>query len=99
MEGRMWSSGRGSGSRSCRERDPERERRVRVNVVDFNAVAAAIAERSVREEAERRHHAAELEALQWQQAVAANEKAGEWHHIRVEQVAKYVDLCSSDEED
>ena len=29
MWGRMWSSGRGSGSRSGRERDPERERRVR----------------------------------------------------------------------
>ena len=29
MLGRMWSSGRGSGSRSGRERDPERERRVR----------------------------------------------------------------------
>ncbi|KAE8786999.1 CDPK-related protein kinase [Hordeum vulgare] len=28
MWGRMWSSGRGSGSRSGRERDPERERRV-----------------------------------------------------------------------
>ncbi|XBI81660.1 hypothetical protein VPH35_090516 [Triticum aestivum] len=29
MWGRMWSSGRGSGSRSGRKRDPERERRVR----------------------------------------------------------------------
>ncbi|KAE8811389.1 Jasmonate O-methyltransferase [Hordeum vulgare] len=36
-------------------------------VADFNAVAAAIAERSVHEEAERRRHAEELEALQWQQ--------------------------------
>ncbi|KAI4995301.1 hypothetical protein ZWY2020_035204 [Hordeum vulgare] len=72
-------------------------------VADFDAVAAAITERSVREEAERRRHAEELEALQWQQAVAvnvaANEKAEEWCHIRAEQTAKYVDLCSSGEED
>ncbi|KAE8788925.1 CDPK-related protein kinase [Hordeum vulgare] len=161
----MWSSGRGSGSRSGRERDPERERHVRVDdarkrdarrwtnrgmspsasfnrrkteeydrrsasffsarssyarsssssgagflpvkrewsedeeepeepapfafvpvkeepeepsllgrrgvvgpedyVADFDAVAAAITERSVREEAERRRHTEELEALQW----------------------------------
>ncbi|KAE8784593.1 ABC transporter B family member 25 [Hordeum vulgare] len=71
-------------------------------VADFDAVAAAITERSVREEAERRRHAEELEALQWQQAVAANvaanEKAEEWRRIRAEQVAKYVDLCSSDED-
>lgn len=68
-------------------------------VADFDAVAAAIAERSVREEAERRHHAEELEPLQWQQAVAANEKAEEWCRIRAEQAAKYIDLCSSGEED
>ena len=204
MWGRMWSSGRGSGSRSGRERDPERERRVRSDgarkrgarkwtnhgmsppasfnrreteeydrrrasfssarssyagsssssgagflpvkrewsdeeeeepeppasfpfapvkeepeepaplgrrgvvgpedyVADFDAVAAAIAERSVREEEERRRHAEELEALEWRQAVAdnvaANEKAEEWRRIRAEQAAKYVDLCSSGEED
>ena len=203
MWGRMWSSGRGSGSRSGRERDPERERRVRSDgarkrgarkwtnhgmsppasfnrreteeydrrrasfssarssyagsssssaagflpakrewsdeeeepeppapfafvpvkeepeepaplgrrgvvgpedyVADFDAVAAAIAERSVREEEERRRHAEELEALEWRQAVAdnvaANEKAVEWRRIRPEQAAKYVDLCSSGEED
>ena len=68
-------------------------------VADFDAVAAAIAERSVREEAERRRHAEELEALQWQQAVAANDKAEEWRRIRAEQAAKYIDLCSSGEED
>ena len=72
-------------------------------VTDFDAVAAAIAERSVREEAERRRHAEELEALEWRQAVAANlaakEKAEEWRRIRAEQAAKYVDLCSSGEED
>ncbi|KAE8775922.1 CDPK-related protein kinase [Hordeum vulgare] len=68
-------------------------------VADFDAVAAAIAERSVREEAERPRHAKELEVLQWQQAVAANEKAEEWRRIRAEQTAKYVDMCSSGEED
>ena len=72
-------------------------------IADVNAVVAAIAEWSVREEAERRRHAEELEALQWQQAVAANvaanEKAEEWRRIRAEQAAKYVDLCSSGEED
>ncbi|KAE8770260.1 ABC transporter B family member 25 [Hordeum vulgare] len=72
-------------------------------VEDFDAVAAAIAERSVHEEPERRRHAEKLEALQWQQPVtanvAANEKAEEWRRIRAEQAAKYVDLCSSGEED
>ncbi|KAI4970832.1 hypothetical protein ZWY2020_001746 [Hordeum vulgare] len=68
-------------------------------VGDFDVVAAAIAERSLREEAERRRHAEELEALQWQQAVAANEKAEDWRRIRAEQTAKYVDMCSSGEED
>ncbi|KAE8780057.1 ABC transporter B family member 25 [Hordeum vulgare] len=72
-------------------------------VADVDAVAAAIAERSVREEAERRCNAEELEALQLQLAVAAsvaaNEKAEEWCRIRKEQAAKYVDLCSSGEED
>ena len=202
MWGRMWSSGRGSGSRSGRERDPERERRVRSDrarkhgarrwtyhgmspppsfnrheteeydrrrtsfssarssyagsssssaagflpvkrewsdeeeeeppapfafvpvkeepeeptplgrrgvvgledyVADFDAVAAAITERSVREEAEHRLHAEELEALEWRQVVAANvatnEKVEEWRRIRAEQAAKYIDLCSSGEED
>ncbi|KAE8802276.1 ABC transporter B family member 25 [Hordeum vulgare] len=51
-------------------------------VADFDVVAAAIAEQNVREEAERRRHAEELEALQWQQTVAANEKAEEWRRIR-----------------
>ena len=72
-------------------------------VAEFDAVAAAITERSVREEEERRRHAEELEALEWRQAVAdnvaANEKADEWHRIRKEQSEKYVDLCSSGEED
>ena len=72
-------------------------------VADVDTVAAAIAERSVREEAERRRHAEELEDLQWRQAVAANlaakEKAEEWRRIREKQAAKYVDLCSSGEED
>ena len=202
MWGRMWSSGRGSGSRSGRERDPERERRVRSDgarkrgarkwtnrglsppksfdhretveydrrrasfssarssyagsssssaagflpvkrewsdeeeepeppapfarpvkeepeepaplgrrgvvgpedyVAEFDAVAAANAERSVREEEERRRHAEELEALEWRLAiadnVAANEKADEWCRICAEQAEKYVDLCSSGEED
>lgn len=61
-------------------------------VADVDAVAAAIAERSVREEAERRRHAEELEDLQWRQAVAANlaakEKDEEWRRIREEQRAK-----------
>ena len=68
-------------------------------VADFDAVAAAIAERSVREEEEHRRHAEELEDLEWRHAVAANEKADEWRPIRAEQAEKYVDLCSSDEED
>ncbi|KAE8796714.1 Jasmonate O-methyltransferase [Hordeum vulgare] len=70
---------------------------------DVDAVAAAIAERSVREEAECRCHAEELEDLEWRQAVAANlaakKKHEEWHRIREEQTAKYIDLCSSGEED
>ena len=41
-------------------------------VAEFDAVAAAIAEQSVREEEERRRHAEELEALEWRQAVAEN---------------------------
>ena len=57
----------------------------------------------MREEAERQRHAEELEALEWRQAVAdnvaANEKAKEWRRIRKEQSEKYVDLCSSDDED
>ncbi|KAE8799632.1 CDPK-related protein kinase [Hordeum vulgare] len=68
-------------------------------VADFDAVVAAIAERSVREEAERRLHAEELEAPQWQHPVAANAKAEEWRRIHAQQAAKYVDLCSSGEED
>ncbi|KAE8817184.1 CDPK-related protein kinase [Hordeum vulgare] len=72
-------------------------------VADVDAVASAIAERSVREEAERRRHAEELEVLEWRQAVVANlaakEKYDEWRRIREEQRAKYIDLCNSDEED
>ncbi|KAE8811695.1 CDPK-related protein kinase [Hordeum vulgare] len=72
-------------------------------VAHFDVGAAAIAEWGVREEAERRRHAEELEAFQWQQAIAANiaanENAEEWRRIRTEQAAKYVDLCSSGEED
>ena len=72
-------------------------------VTDVDAVAAAIAERSVREEAERQRHAEELKALQWREAVAANlaakEKAEEWRRIHAEQTVVYVDLCSSGEED
>ncbi|KAE8803750.1 CDPK-related protein kinase [Hordeum vulgare] len=41
-------------------------------VADVDAVAAAIAERSVREEAERRGHEEEIEDLQWRQAVTTN---------------------------
>ena len=44
-----------------------------------------------------------LKALEWRQAVAdnvtANEKADERRRIRKEQAEKYVDLCSSGEED
>ena len=53
----------------------------------------------MREEAEHRRHAEELEDLQWRQAVAAKEKDEEWRCIREEQRAKYIDLCSSGEED
>ena len=57
----------------------------------------------MREEEERRRHAEELEALEWRQAVAdnvaTNEKADEWRRIRAKQVEKYVNLCSSGEED
>ena len=72
-------------------------------VADFDAVAATIAEWSVREEAERRRHGEKLEDLKWRQAVAANlaakEKAEEWHRIRAEQAEKFVDLCSCGEEE
>ena len=72
-------------------------------VADFDAMAAAIAEWSVHKEEERRRHVEEIEALQWRQAVAdniaANEKADEWRRIHAEQAEKYVDLCSSGEED
>ena len=70
---------------------------------DVYAVVAAIAERSLREEVERRRHQEELEDLVFQQAVAANlaakEKDDEWRRIREEQREKYIDLGSSDEED
>ncbi|KAE8774066.1 CDPK-related protein kinase [Hordeum vulgare] len=41
-------------------------------VADVDAVAAAIAERSLHEEAERRRHGEEIEYLQWLQAVETN---------------------------
>ncbi|KAE8817979.1 ABC transporter B family member 25 [Hordeum vulgare] len=72
-------------------------------VADIDPVAAAITERSVREEADRRRHVEELEDLEWRQVVAANlaakEKHEEWRRIHEEQSTKYIDLCSSDEED
>ncbi|KAE8767960.1 CDPK-related protein kinase [Hordeum vulgare] len=72
-------------------------------VADVEAVAAAIAERSLHEEAERRRHDEEIEDLQWRQAVEANiaakAKDAEWRRIREEQKAMYIDLGSSDEED
>ncbi|KAE8803718.1 CDPK-related protein kinase [Hordeum vulgare] len=72
-------------------------------VADVEAVAVAIAERSLHEEAERRHHDEEIEDLQWRQAVEANiavkAKDDEWWRIREEQKAMYIDLGSSDEED
>ena len=72
-------------------------------VADVDAVAAAIAERSLHEEAERRRHDEEIEDLQWRQAVEANlaakAKDDEWRRIREEQKAMYIELCSSGEED
>ncbi|KAE8791204.1 CDPK-related protein kinase [Hordeum vulgare] len=72
-------------------------------VADVDAVAAAIAERSLHEEAERRRHDEKIEDLEWRQAVEANlaakAKDGEWRRIREEQRAMYIDLCSSGEED
>ncbi|KAE8792696.1 CDPK-related protein kinase [Hordeum vulgare] len=72
-------------------------------VADVDAVAAAIAERSVREEAERRRHDEKIEDLEWRQAVEANHAAkakdDEWRRICEEQRAVYIDLCSSGEED
>ncbi|KAE8781899.1 CDPK-related protein kinase [Hordeum vulgare] len=72
-------------------------------VADVDAVAAAITERSLHEEAERRRHDEEIEDLQWRQAVEANlaakAKDDEWRRIREEQKVMYIDLCSSGEED
>ena len=72
-------------------------------VADVDAVAAAIAERSLHEEAERRRHHEELEDLVFQQAGATNlavkEKDDGWRRIREEQKQKYINLGSSDEED
>ena len=71
-------------------------------MADVDAVATAIAERSLREEAERRRHDEELEDLLLQQAVAANlaakDKDDEWRRIREEQREKYIDLVSSYED-
>ncbi|KAE8793092.1 ABC transporter B family member 25 [Hordeum vulgare] len=72
-------------------------------IADVDAVATAIAERSLHEEAERRRHDEKIEDLQWRQAVEANlatkAKDDEWRRIREEQKVMYIDLCSSDEED
>ncbi|KAE8809033.1 CDPK-related protein kinase [Hordeum vulgare] len=72
-------------------------------VADVDVVATAIADRSVREEAERRRHDEKIEDLEWRQAVEANlaakAKDGEWRRIRDEQRAMYIILCSSGEED
>ncbi|KAE8813645.1 CDPK-related protein kinase [Hordeum vulgare] len=68
-------------------------------VADVDAVAAAIAERSLHEAAERRRHDEKIEDLEWRQAVEANLAAkandDEWRRIREEQRAMYIDLCSS----
>ncbi|KAE8791449.1 ABC transporter B family member 25 [Hordeum vulgare] len=70
---------------------------------DVYAVAAAIFERSLREEVERRCHGEELEDLLFKQAVAANlaakDKDDEWRRIREEQKEKFIDLVSFEEED
>ncbi|KAE8791172.1 Jasmonate O-methyltransferase [Hordeum vulgare] len=72
-------------------------------VADVDAIASAIAERSVRQEAKHRRHGEDLEDLEWRQTVAANiaakEKYEEWHRIRKEHKAKYIDRSSSSEED
>lgn len=72
-------------------------------VANVDAVAAAIAKRSLHEEAERRRHDEELEDLILKQAVATNlavkDKDDEWRRIREEQRQKFIDLISSDEED
>ncbi|KAE8792712.1 ABC transporter B family member 25 [Hordeum vulgare] len=72
-------------------------------VADVDAVEAAIAERSLHDEAERRRHDEEIEDLQLRQAVEANlaakAKDEEWRRIREEQRTMYIDLCSSGEED
>ena len=103
MWGRMWSSGRGSDSRPGRERDPERERRVRSDGARkrgarrwTNHEVSPPASFNRRETEE---YAKELKALEWRQAGAANEKAEEWRRIRAEQAVKYIDQCSSGEED
>ncbi|KAE8810548.1 CDPK-related protein kinase [Hordeum vulgare] len=86
MWGRIWNSGRGSGSRSGGGNDPERGVVGPEDfVADVDAVAAAIAERSVREETERRRHDEKIEDLEWRQAVEANlaakAKDDEWWRI------------------
>ncbi|KAE8773147.1 CDPK-related protein kinase [Hordeum vulgare] len=72
-------------------------------VADVDAVAAAIAEPSLHEEAERRRHDEEIEDLKWRQAVEANlvakAKDDEWRRICEEQRAMHIDLCNSGEED
>ena len=71
-------------------------------VADFDAIAATIAERSLREEAERRRHDEELEDIILKQAVAANlaakDKDDEWWRIREELREKFIDLVSSDKD-
>ncbi|KAE8783448.1 ABC transporter B family member 25 [Hordeum vulgare] len=55
---------------------------------DVDVVAAAFAEQSLRDEAERRRHDKELEDLMFKQAVVANlateDKDDEWRHNREE---------------
>ncbi|KAE8805068.1 ABC transporter B family member 25 [Hordeum vulgare] len=70
---------------------------------DVDAVAAAIIERSLRDEAERRRHNEELEDLPFKQAVATNlavkDKHDKWQRIRGEQRKMFIDIVSSNEED
>ncbi|KAE8804814.1 ABC transporter B family member 25 [Hordeum vulgare] len=72
-------------------------------VADVDAVAAAIAEHSLHEEAERWRHNEEIEDLHLRQAVEANldakAKDDEWRRIHEQQRAMYINLYGSGEED
>ncbi|KAE8819147.1 cdpk-related protein kinase [Hordeum vulgare] len=72
-------------------------------VADVDAVAAASAERSMHEGGGAPTSRRGARRPQWRQAVDANlaakEKYEEWRRIREEHMAKYIDLCSSGEED